>query len=142
MKANDFVVALLRSPLHVLMGDTVLLTVRGCRTGRLFTVPVNYYRDGNELWIVSTRKRTWWRNLKGGAEVSLRLRGRDWRGMADVILDRQAVALRICEYVRRLPLSARSLGVGIQDGAPVPDDTNRAAEKRLFVRVRILGAMG
>jgi deazaflavin-dependent oxidoreductase (nitroreductase family) len=140
MKANDFVVALLRSPLHVFVSDTLLITVVGRRTGRKITLPVNYYRDGDELWIVSTRTRAWWRNVRGGAEVGLRIRGRDWRGIADVVLEPQAVALGIGEYVRRLPQSARALGVRVQNAIANPEDTFRVAQERLFVKVRILNA--
>ena len=74
MKANDFVVLALRSPFHVLRGETMLLTVTGRKTGRKITLPVNYDRDGDDLWILSSRDRTWWRNLLHGGAVEVRLR--------------------------------------------------------------------
>lgn len=140
MKRNDIVVFLLQSPLHIFMGGLLLITVRGRRTGRTIALPVNYYREGDELWILSTRIRTWWRNVIGGAEVGLRIDGRDCRGFAETIQDPKVVATNVCEYVRRLPLSARPLGVRVQDGVASSDDTRRVALERLFVRVRIIDA--
>ena len=135
MNGNDFVRIMLMSPLHVLMGNTLLITVTGRRTGRRITAPVNYYRDRDELWIISTRSRNWWRNVKGGAEVDLRLDGREMKGFADAILDESAVASHIQDYVRHVRMSARSLGVHVDHGVPNREDAAGAAKERLFVRI-------
>ncbi|MFL7868219.1 MAG: nitroreductase/quinone reductase family protein, partial [Anaerolineales bacterium] len=71
MTGNDFVKFFLRTPLYVFMGDTMLITVTGRKTGKKYTTPVGFYRDGDSLWIISSRDRTWWRNLQGGAQVEL-----------------------------------------------------------------------
>jgi hypothetical protein len=85
--ANPVLAALLRSPLHGLAsGRLALITVTGRRSGRRYTFPVGYERDGERVRIGvgwPDRKR-WWRNLRGGAPVELRLRGRDYRGRAAV----------------------------------------------------------
>jgi deazaflavin-dependent oxidoreductase (nitroreductase family) len=137
MKGNDFVGLMLRSPLHVLMGNTMLITVTGRKTGRPITTPVNYYRDGDSLWIISTRKRTWWRNMRTRHEVVLHLNGKDLPGEADLVLEEKAVARQIGEYVRRLPVSARPLGVRLSNGVVDAQDAARAAKDRLFVEVCI-----
>ena len=135
MKGNDFVVFALKSPLHVFMGDTMLLTVTGRKTGRKISVPVNYYQDGDSLWVLSTRERTWWRNLAHGGEVGVRLHGHDFNATGEVILEEQAVSARLVQYVKRLPLSARALGVRMENGEPNCDDIARVAKERLFVRI-------
>ena len=135
MKSNDFVVFALKSPLHVMMGNTVLLTVTGRKTGRKIAVPVNYYRDGNTLWIISSRDRTWWRNLLNGGEVDLRLHGHDLRGFAEAILDEKDVAAQLDQYVRHNPVAARYMGVRVENGVPNCDDVARLAKERLFVRI-------
>ncbi len=135
MKANDFVALALRSPLHVFMGDTMLITVTGRRTGRKTTLPVNYYRDGNALWIVSSRGRVWWRNLLQGGEVQLHLHGRDVGGLGEVILDEAAVSAELSEYVRHFPASARYLGVRLKNGIPDCEDLARLSKERLFVKI-------
>lgn len=46
MSGSSFVEFVLRSPLHSLLGATMLLTVTGRKTRRKISIPVNYYRDG------------------------------------------------------------------------------------------------
>ncbi len=135
MNANDFVIFALRSPLHVIMGDTMLLTVTGRKTGRKIAVPVNYYQDGDSLWVLSSRDRTWWRNLAHGGEVGVRLHGHEYKGSGDVVLDEQAVAARLGQYVKHLPDSARYFGLRIENGEPNCEDVARVAKERLFVRI-------
>lgn len=136
MQGNDFVKILLRSPLHGLFsGSLMLITVTGRRSGRAITTPVNYYSDGNTLWVISNRNRSWWRNVCGGAEVTLMLKGREVKARAESILDEQTVAKQIGEYVRHLPMSAKPLGVRLQDGVPDCEDTARLAKERLFVKL-------
>jgi deazaflavin-dependent oxidoreductase (nitroreductase family) len=139
MRANDVVIQMLRSPLHMVMGDTLLLTVTGRKTGRKIPVPVNYYRGGNALWIISSRDRTWWRNLAQGGEVDVRLQGRDLKGYGEVILDESTVAAEIGEYVRHLPASARFIGLRVENGVPNAEDVARLAKQKLFVRICIVG---
>jgi deazaflavin-dependent oxidoreductase (nitroreductase family) len=62
----------------------MLITVTGRRTGRHYTTPVSYLRDGDELTVFSRRGRSWWRNVEGGAPVELRLRGERRQGLAEV----------------------------------------------------------
>ncbi|MBK6434209.1 nitroreductase/quinone reductase family protein [Candidatus Amarolinea dominans] len=64
MNGNSFIAWLLRSPLNSLLSsNTLLITMTGRKTGLLITTPVNYVRDGDRLWVISSRDRTWWRNL-------------------------------------------------------------------------------
>ena len=137
MKANDFVALALRSPLHVVMGDTMLITVTGRKTGRKITLPVNYYGDGDSLWILSSRDRTWWRNVAGGGNVTLRLHGHDFKGAAEVILDEAVIAARMPAYARHIPGSAHAIGLRLENGVPNCDDLARLSKERLFVRVCI-----
>jgi len=137
MTGNDFVKFFLRTPLYVFMGDTMLITVTGRRTGKKYTTPVGFYRDGDTLWVLSSRERTWWRNLKGGAEVGMRIRGKDVTGFAKAILDEDAVVYQIGEYLRHIPMAAKPLGVRMENGGPHPEDVTRLAKGRLFVRVSL-----
>ena len=52
MTGNDFVRFFLRTPLYVFMGNTMLITVTGRKTGKKYTTPVVFYRDGDTLWII------------------------------------------------------------------------------------------
>ena len=137
MNGNDFVKFFLSTPLYVFMGDTMLITVTGCKTGVKYTTPVGFYRDGNTLWIISSRDRTWWRNLKGGAEVEMRIRGKDIYAFAEAVLDEEIVAKQVMEYVRQIPMSAKAMGVHVENGEPRPEDAARLAKERLFVKVKL-----
>lgn len=135
MNANDFVVWALKSPLHAIMGPTMLVTVTGRKTGRKITLPVNYDRAGDDLWILSSRDRAWWRNLLHGGEVDIHLHGRDYKGLGEVIQDEPAVSAQLSQYVHRLPGSARYVGVRLENGGPNCDDLARISKERLFVHI-------
>ena len=137
MNGNDFVALLLRSPLGFMLGNTMLLTVTGRVSGRKYTTPVGYYRDEEGLWVITSRERTWWRNLKDGAQVEMRIGGKDVSGYAEAILDREAVAARIGDYLQHVPMAARPLGARMENGEPHPEDAARLAGERLFVNIRL-----
>ncbi len=74
---NYWVRWLLRSPLHKLLdGSLMVITVSGRKTGKKYSIPVQYVRRGRDIYIFSRRRRTWWRNLQGGAQVQLKIGGR------------------------------------------------------------------
>jgi deazaflavin-dependent oxidoreductase (nitroreductase family) len=137
MTGNDFVKFFLRTPLYVFMGDTMLITVTGRKTGKKYTTPVGFYRDGDTLWIISSRDRTWWRNVVDGAEVELHIRGKDVIGFAEAVLDEAAVTAQVTEYVRHIPMAAKGLGVRVDNNEPHPEDAGRLAKERMFVRVTL-----
>jgi deazaflavin-dependent oxidoreductase (nitroreductase family) len=139
MTGNDFVKFFLRTPLYIFMGDTMLITVTGYRTGKKYTTPVGFYQDEDILWIISSRNRTWWRNVKDGAEVEMRIRGKDLTGFAKAVLDEDAVAAQVVEYVRHIPMAAKGLGVRVENGEPNPEDAARLAMERLFVKIKVAG---
>ena len=136
MTGNDFVKFFLRTPLRVFLGNTMLVTVMGRKTGTEYTLPVGYYRDNDVLWVLSSRDRTWWRNVQGGANIKLLLNGKDMSAFADVVLDENAVEQLLVDHVLRNPVSARSLDVRMQKNVPNGDDVTRLAKKRLFVKIR------
>jgi len=97
---NPVVDRLLRSRLHALAGrHTILLEVRGRRTGRVFRVPVSA-RPAAEpgAFVVRSRPgRTWWRNLRGGAPVGAWVGGEHRTGTGTVLDEGQdpRVSLRL-----------------------------------------------
>jgi deazaflavin-dependent oxidoreductase (nitroreductase family) len=76
---NRLLLAVLRSPLHRLAGRGLLaLTVTGRRTRRPIRLPVQHAADGDRLVIVAAgaSRKHWWRNLIGGAPVTVDRHGR------------------------------------------------------------------
>ncbi len=138
MNGNSFVAFFLKSPLHgMLSGSTMLISVCGRKTGRTVTTPVNYYQEGDTLWVITSRDRKWWRNVRGGAPVHLRLRGVDVEGVAEALEDEGAAAAQIGAYVRHIPMAAKSLGIRMDNGIPASEDLAQAARQRLMVRITI-----
>ena len=115
----------------------MLITVTGRKTGKKYTTPVGFYRDGDSLWVLSSRDRTWWRNVKDGAHVEMRIRGKDTTGLAEAVLDEASVTKQVMEYVLHIPMTAKSLGVRVENGEPNPEDAARLAKERLFVKIKL-----
>lgn len=138
MNGNDFMAGVLRSPFHGVVSDgMMLITVTGRRTGKKYTIPVEYYREGDFLWVMTSRDRTWWRNLKGGAQVDLLLQRKPVKGIAETELDEKVVEARMYEYLRHVPQAAKPMGIRVESGKPNAEDIARTAKNRLFVRIRV-----
>ena len=136
MTGNDFMAWVLRSPFHgLLSGNTMLITLKGRKTGKESTIPVNYYEDGNCLWVVSSSDRTWWRNLKDGADVSLLLKRKPIRAFAELELGQEAVSSHMTDYVQHFPQAAKPLGIRMENGQANADDAAQAAKTRLFIKL-------
>ena len=82
---NPFVRAVLSSRLHRLLSrGLALITVTGRRSGRQYTFPVGYHQDADRV-IVSVgwpERKRWWRNLRHGGRVEMRIRGKRRAGHA------------------------------------------------------------
>ena len=138
MNGNGFISTVLRSPFHrLLSGGMMLITVTGRKTGKKYTTPVGYFYEGDVLWVITSRDRTWWRNTKLGADVSLLLRGKEVHGFAESVLDEDIVAARVNDYLRHEPRAARPLGIHMENGIPNAEDIARVAKSRLFVKICI-----
>jgi len=139
MSGNDFMSWVLRSPLHGMLSNSMMLiTVTGCKTGKKYTTPVEYFREDGYLWVMTNRNRTWWRNLCGGAEVSLLLKRKPVTAIAETELDEKAVEARMIEYIKHVPQAAKPLGIRMENGNANAEDIARTAKDRLFVKIKQL----
>jgi deazaflavin-dependent oxidoreductase (nitroreductase family) len=136
---NPLLTMILRSPLHSLLsGNTLALTYTGRKSGRTYTTPVNYVRDGDRLWATSTRTRTWWRNLRGGVPVSLRLQGHEVQATGSVMEDEAAVAEALSAYLSKVPGWAKYFKVGLDASGQLDrNDLARAAKERVMIQFRL-----
>jgi hypothetical protein len=133
---NPIMVWLLRSPLHgMLSGNMMVLNYVGRKSGKAYHLPVSYIRLGETLLTISYKRRTWWRNLRGGAPVTIRLQGKDVNGRAEVVEDEQGVMEGLTAFIAGNPPTARAFGmkVGV-DGQPEPGSLQQAARKCVIVR--------
>jgi len=141
MTGNDFMGWVLRSPFHgMLSNGMMLITVTGRKTGKKYTTPVGYYEEGGYLWVITSRDRTWWKNLRGGAEVGLLLKRKPVTASAELELDEKAVEARMHEYLNHVPQAAKPMSIRVEDGKANADDIARVARDRLFVSLRLTSA--
>lgn len=136
---NPMMIWLLKSPLHGMISRGVMLvTVTGCKSGKSISTPTNYLRDGNTLWVISWRERTWWKNLRGGANVRVLLANRSVEGRGQVIEEEKAVAQSLFDYYRKIPPYAKYVKIGL-DAAELPifADCERAAQKMVMIRIKV-----
>ena len=112
---NPLVVWLLRSPLHRLVdGGLILITITARRTGRRYTIPVGYQRDGDLLHVLvsKARRKQWWRNFRTPASLEVVLGGEHRRGEAHVVDPTSARFISVIEAtLARLPMLGGQLGI-------------------------------
>jgi deazaflavin-dependent oxidoreductase (nitroreductase family) len=120
---------------HVLMSRQLLLVAfTGRKTGRSYTTPVSYVREGDRLLIPGGG--AWWKNL-GSGPVSVRLRGSWFSVTPEVITESSSLS----EVLGRMMAANPALTVltGIRrgaDGLPAPESLERE-RRRGFVVVRL-----
>jgi hypothetical protein len=96
---QSMMIGLLKSPLHGLLSKSLLLLrFSGRKSAKRYELPVSYARDGNTILIASRAK--WWKNLRGGAPVELRLRGQDVAARADVAEDKAQITADIRRFLK------------------------------------------
>ena len=138
MNGNGFMSWLLRSPFHgMLSNGMMLISVTGRKTGKKYTTPVGFYRENGDLWVLTSRDRTWWKNLQGGAQVSLLLQRKAVHAFAKPELETKAVEALMNEYVKRIPQAAKPMGIRVENGNANAQDIARVAEDRLFVKIKL-----
>jgi deazaflavin-dependent oxidoreductase (nitroreductase family) len=133
--ANAFMKAILCSPLYPLLGENLgVISVTGRKTGRRFSTPINVERRGKEFMVISSRSRTWWKNLLEGRPGGLRVGGKSIVVMARVV-DRPAeVANELRKYFDRHPGFAKYFGIQPKDqGRILEEDLLRVANDRVII---------
>jgi hypothetical protein len=136
---NTIVKVILRSPLHGLMSKKrMLLTFRGRTSGNVYTIPVSYLREGET--IVCFTDSPWWKNLRSGAPVRLRLVGRDVAGVAEAIrTDTEAIVNGLQKLLLKIPGDARYYqGMLGPHGQLSASDLLRAAYSNVMIRIHLV----
>jgi hypothetical protein len=135
---NQTMKFVLLSPVHAMVSKTILLiTFTGLKSGKTFTTPVSYSQQDDQVTIFTHA--AWWKNLSGGMPVSLRLRGREFQGLAEPIAnDKQAVAAGLAAHLRKVPGDAGFYGVTFDNsGNPRAEDVEKAVQTVVMVRIRL-----
>ncbi len=136
---NRVVILVLRSPLHaVLSGGVLLLRVAGRRSGRLYTVPLSYVRGADSVvCFTGPAWSAWWKNLRGGARVTVRMRGRDLTGTGLVVTEEGVAVEGLETFLGAFPSTARRYSVKLDTNGR-PDRGGIETAVRTGVAVMIL----
>ncbi|HEY7813975.1 MAG TPA: hypothetical protein VIC62_12100 [Nakamurella sp.] len=115
---NPFVRLALRSPLHRLLNDSVLmLHVVGRSTGHRYDIPVGFTDLGDRLITVTQHR--WRRNLRGGVDLDITRFGRRLPMHAELDEDPTSVAAAVRQVLQRFgaPAVRRRMGIVVDAGA-------------------------
>ena len=131
--------AVLRSPLHGLLSKNfMLVTYTGRKSGKSYSLPVNYYRMADSLLVTSLRSRTWWRSLRNGAPVTLILQGKPTSAIGEAVEAEDQVTAALDEFFCLYPTMTRFFEVRMTgDQRPEPEDLAAAARSHLIVRFKL-----
>lgn len=135
---NPVMRVLLGSPLHwPLSRWFAVLSWSGRKTGRRYSTPVSYVREGTTAWVTTGDR--WWHNLADGATVAIRIRGRVHEGRGIAVTDR-AESQR--EHHRLFAGNAwfrRLAGIpGGRGSGPDPESLDQAlAAGRVLIRIEL-----
>jgi len=133
---NRLMRPLLRSPLHRVVSKKIaLLTFTGRKSGRTYALPLSYVQDGRTLYFGT--ETPWYRNLRGGVPVTVRLRGKMYAGTAEVIEDEAGLRTAYRTILTHDPGYGRFINVSLgPDGEP-PYEAVAAARARGLVAIRV-----
>ena len=135
---NKTMKLILRSPVHGMVSKTILLiTFTGRKSGKTYTTPVDYSQDGDQVTIFTHAD--WWKNLRGGAPVRLRIRGRELQGLAEPVAeDKGAITAGLAAHLRKVPSDARFYGVTFDDQRnPRAEEVEQAAQTLVMICIRL-----
>jgi hypothetical protein len=111
--ANSMMKWALTAPgLQGMIGQGVaLLSFTGRRTGKHYTIPVSYHREGDIVTVITKRQRNWWHNFETPLEVELRLAGRTFAGKAEARSSDDDTLEFMTSYLEKRPIDAKAYGL-------------------------------
>jgi hypothetical protein len=133
---NPTVRFLLRSPIHSFWsGSLMLITFTGRKSKKEFTTPVRYIRSGETVRCFTSSENRWWRNLRGGAEVQLRIEGED-KPYSAIAIENNPAEIRkwLVHYLGVYPQDAAYHGIRLmRDKSLTAEDLDVAARNSVVV---------
>ena len=139
---NPLMGLVLSSPLHFLVSRSLLLIrYQGRRTGTWRTTPLRYVQEGDAIRCFSSQGTQWWRNLEGGAQVTLIVRGKRLECEATVITDQARARALLAAYLEQYPQDADYHEVSLTPNrTPDPTSLDRAANTSVVVEAHPIRA--
>jgi hypothetical protein len=136
---NTIIKGLLRSPLHgPLSKQMMLVTFTGRKTGKVFTTPVTYMREGEDILFFTSNP--WWKNLEGGAKVTLCVEGREIQGATYPTQDTEQIYQAANTFLKRVGIkNARMIGLNDLDTSrePTREELLAHLQGQVLIRVKV-----
>jgi deazaflavin-dependent oxidoreductase (nitroreductase family) len=133
---NVVVRLLLKSPLHFLMSNSVLLiSYIGRKSGAVHSTPVRYIRSGSRLRCFTSEPVQWWRNVQANPSVSLVVQGKK-NPYTAIVLERDPAQVQqlLSEFLSVYPQDAAYQEIRLNsDGSLNNDDLAKASHSAIVV---------
>jgi hypothetical protein len=136
-KGNQFMIAFIKSPLGGLFGKGLaVITLKGRKTGRDLSVPINLIEDKDFYTIISLRERTWWRNLRGGAPAQILIKRKNLTLQGSVSESPDEVKQGLTQFFTNHANMAKYFKVNFNpDGSLNESDLEKAATERVVIKL-------
>ena len=136
---NALFSTILRSPLHAMLSSRfILLSFRGRKSGKRYTLVVGYMREGDEIEVISPR--SWWKNLRGeNASVRILLQGKWRNGIAEAFHGDEVVVDATLRFMQKSPSLIRMYHIALDsNGQPKRESVRQATRNNALVRIRLI----
>lgn len=112
----------------------MVITVNGRKSGRSFSTPIGYLRDGsNYIALNPNGTSNWYKNLVANPQVLLNVRGKDIKAHAEIISDPAEIDRLFQLYRREVSPSVFPRLFDVAHDAP-DDVLKKARDSRRYVR--------
>ncbi|MBA4383975.1 MAG: hypothetical protein C0410_04510 [Anaerolinea sp.] len=137
-KGNQFMITVIKSPLVGLFGKGLAaITLKGRKTGKELSVPINIIEDTEAYTVISKRDRTWWRNLRGGTKVELWSKGQNSIVNGSVFEAPDEVRVALSQFFTQHANMAKYFKVSFNpDGSLNDADLDNASTERVVIKLQ------
>lgn len=130
--------AILRSPSHGMLSNRfILLSFKGHKSGKVYTILVGYRHEGNVIEVISPRN--WWKNLRGeNASVTILLKGQWRNGTAEAFHGDETVAAGYLHFMQKSPALIKMYHIELDtNGQPKLESVRQATQNAALIRIRL-----
>lgn len=126
----------LMSPFHQLFSKNMMMvSVTGRKSRQVYTLPVNYLQIDDTLYIISYRDRSWWRNLRGGAPLTINLRGKIIGAYGTVLEETTEIADALKTYLEHRPSITLPVGFKVNSEGEIK---GRMIAKLVVIKIKLM----
>jgi deazaflavin-dependent oxidoreductase (nitroreductase family) len=123
---------------RLISSQLLLLTFTGRKSGKRYTTPVGYVREGKTVTILTKWFRRWWRNFQETVPVELLIKGKVYHGSAKALTDEAAIIPIIAGVIKQYPYYADIYGVRlISPNEPDVADVRHIAPKIVVLQITL-----